>query len=154
VVPPVHPDIEPIAFLLGTWSGSGRGEYPTIEPFTYVETVTFEHFGKPFVAYTQRTRGDAGPLHAESGYIRVVDDGSVEMTIAQPTGVAEIYSGTLAGTRLEFASAWIGRTPTAKRVDRVGRVLEVTDGVMRNELHMASVGQDYQWHLGAELRPV
>lgn len=161
-----HPAIEPIAFLLGTWTGPGRGEYPTIEPFTYTETVLFETFGKPFIAYTQRTRGPDGPLHAEAGYIRCLDDGSVEMTIAQPTGIAEIYTGTLDGQRLNFESAWVGRTPTAKRVDQVGRTIEVSGNpagcsevapqsrgpvIMRNELRMASVGQEYQWHLGAEL---
>ena len=74
----IHPDIEPIVFLLGTWSGPGRGDYPTIEAFEYVETVTYETFGKPFIAYTQRTRGAEGPLHAEAGYIRCVDAHTVE----------------------------------------------------------------------------
>ena len=151
----LHPDIERLAFLLGTWRGTGKGNYPTIEPFTYTETVVFEHFGKPFVAYTQRTKGaDGGPLHAEAGYIRPVDDGTLELVIAQPSGLVETHTGTHQGQRLEFSSEYVGRTPSAKRVDQVGRLIEVSDGVMTNELRMAAVGLEYQWHLSATLEPV
>jgi hypothetical protein len=150
---PVHPAIEPIAFLLGTWSGSGTGNYPTIEPFVYEETVTFEQFGKPFIAYTQRTRGaDGSPLHTEAGYIRATDDGQLELVISQPSGITEIHTGTRDGSRLEFTSVSVSLSPTAKQVDRVGRVIEVAEDIMTNELTMSAVGEPYQWHLGATLR--
>src|SRR6266513_472924 len=41
----VDPDVEPIAFLLGTWRGEGEGTWPEAEPFRYTEELVFEHFG-------------------------------------------------------------------------------------------------------------
>ncbi len=147
---PLHPDLASLSFLLGTWSGEGRGDYPTIEPFTYTETVTYAHAGKPFIVYTQQTRDERGPLHTETGYLRVSPDG-VELVLAQPTGIAEIATGQVHGTSVELESAWVGRTPSAKRVDRVRRVVRVDGARLFNELHMEAVGQPFGWHLEAEL---
>ena len=48
--PPLHPELEPLAGLLGAWRGEGAGEYPTIAPFRYGEELRFWHVGKPFLA--------------------------------------------------------------------------------------------------------
>ncbi len=37
--PELHHDLEALAPLLGEWVGRGSGEYPTIEPFDYLEEV-------------------------------------------------------------------------------------------------------------------
>ncbi len=155
--PPLHPDIEPLAFLLGTWRGEGAGEYPTIASFRYGEEVRFGHAGKPFLAYTQRTwdLDDERPLHAESGYWRPVPgpDGwpRLEVVVAHPTGLLEMQGGTLAGHRIELQSLTVVGTPTAKEVRAVDRVVDVDGDELRYTLAMAAVGLPMTHHLAATL---
>ena len=95
----LHPAVAHLAPLLGTWRGAGRGDYPTIEAFTYTEEVTIGHAGKPFLAYNQRTKGAAGtPLHAECGYWRPAGERGLELLIVHPSGIAEVLVGEVTGT--------------------------------------------------------
>lgn len=154
--------------LAGTWTGEGEGDYPTITPFTYRETVTIAEVpGKPFLTYAQRTsHPDTGtPMHAEVGYLRLppADDADedpatsqrVELTIAQPTGVTECHAGTLeltdAGTVIDLTTTSVGCTPSAKEVTSVRRRLVFDGDVLTYELWMAAVGQPDTLHLRAEL---
>jgi hypothetical protein len=153
--PPLHPDLEPIAFLLGTWRGEGSGHYPSIEPFRYGEEVRFWHVGKPFLAYTQRTWSldDGRPLHAEAGYWRAQPGGRVELVLAHPTGIAEVQEGRVEGGRIELAASAIARTTSAKEVTGLTRTLRLeAPDVLRYEVGMAAVGLSLQEHLVAELR--
>jgi hypothetical protein len=156
----LHPDVAVLAPLLGTWEGTGAGEYPTIDDFSYLESITFSHVGKPFLAYTQRTRHpDTGlPMHAEAGYLRVPVPGSIEIVMAQPTGLAEIYEGAVVGGDgplvIDVRSISIGSTRTAKQVAITERTISVTGDDLRYTFRMAAVGQPLTHHLSATLRRV
>jgi THAP4-like, heme-binding beta-barrel domain len=160
VGPALHPDVMPLAPLLGTWAGEGAGSYPTISPFGYLEEITFDHVGKPFLAYRQRTKAsdDGRPLHAEAGYLRHPSPGRLELVLAHPTGITEIEEGTLASDRsalvLELASTAIGSTATAKHVTVLERSIRVVDDELTYTVRMGAVGQTLQHHLAATLHRV
>ena len=145
--------------LLGTWRGTGRGSYPTIEDFDYAEElIFFSHVGKPFLSMVQRSRDlmTGEPLHGEAGYLRALPDGAVELTVAQPSGVVEVDVGSVTkisgGLVVELESAEVGLTPTAKSVMAVRRRLEVAGSTLISELWMAAVGEaDLIHHVRSEL---
>ena len=153
----LHPDVAVLAPLLGTWAGAGTGEYPTIDDFAYLESITFTHVGKPFLAYTQRTKHpDSGaPMHAETGYLRVPRPGSIEIVMAQPTGLAEIYEGAVVGGDaplvIDVRSTSIGSATSAKEVTVTERTISVLGDDLQYTFRMAAVGQPLQHHLSATL---
>lgn len=152
--PPLHEALTPLAFLLGTWEGEGAGEYPTITPFRYREQVAFTHVGKPFLAYTQRTWAldDGRPLHSETGYLRHTGEGAVELVLAHPTGIVEVYAGEVDATSLRLATATVATTPTAKRVDALERNFRLDGDELTYAVRMAAVGLPLTHHLAATLR--
>ena len=152
--PTLHPDVEPLAFLLGTWSGEGKGSYPTIDPFAYLEEIRFWHSGKPFLSYEQKTKHPVKgfPMHAEVGYWRPQPDGRIEILFTHPTGIAEIQEGTIDGTTIDVASKTVARTTTAKEVLALERTFTVDGDVLRYEVRMAAVGVPLTHHLAAELK--
>ena len=153
----LHPLCEPLRPLLGTWRGSGHGEYPTIESFDYTEEITFSHVGKPFVSYVQRTKlvSTGMPAHAESGYLRAVGDDEYEFVISSPTGLVEIDRAIVShgdGLSIEVTADAVHRTPSAKEVTAIVRRIAIEGDVLRYDMSMAAMGLGLTHHLRAELR--
>src|SRR3984957_19220442 len=132
-LPAEHPAIAPLSFLLGRWKGTGKGDYPTIDPFDFFQEVTFSHIGKPYLIYTSRSwrlatdesgelkRDERGelvrlePLAVEAGFWRPQPGGKVDVLLSHPPGITEISAASFRSlTRIEMVTDAVARTATAK----------------------------------------
>jgi hypothetical protein len=152
--PAPHPDLAPLSFLLGTWIGGGRGDWPTSGPFRYGEEMDFEHVGEPFLAYSQQSWADENgePLHLERGFLRPAGPGRVELVLAHPLGIVEVAEGSVSGTALDVVSTTVAATATGSAVTETRRHMEVAGDVMTYELFMAMREDPLTRHLEGELR--
>jgi THAP4-like, heme-binding beta-barrel domain len=152
----LHPDVAPLAFLVGTWRGEGLGEYPTIEPFRYGEELSFEHVGDAYLVYSERSwlSEDGSPLHLERGFLRPGADGALELTLAHPLGLTEVSEGSLDGTSFELITieGGVGRTTTGMDVTALTRRYRVDGPTLVYELDMATETTAMTRHLAAILR--
>lgn len=164
-----RPAIDPLAAmtaleaLLGTWRGSGRGHYPTIDSFEYVEELVFTtNHHQPLFHYVQKTwkRGANGevaePLHSESGFLRCTPAGEFEISNAQDGGRVEVLRGGVpdgvdaeATLELHFDSLVLAHDP---RLLRTRRTFRLAQGVLRTTVEMATVrNPELTAHLEAAL---
>ncbi|MDR1448746.1 MAG: FABP family protein [Propionibacteriaceae bacterium] len=113
------PVLLPIAWLIGHWEGTGRGKTPEGEEFDYSAVVDFTENGQDWLHYAMQlfeTDADGAPLRPlgfETGFWRPAADGAIEVLIAQPEGVAEVYLGRVQGAKIELATDIVVRTATA-----------------------------------------
>jgi len=162
-------ELAPLQWLIGRWIGVGTGQYPTIEDFRFGQEVSFHTDGRPFLTYLSQSwlLDDEGnrvrPLAIESGFWRPKPDNRCEVTMAHPTGFAEIWLGSIevtgivnaqiTGARAELRTDAVVRTESAKEYSAGHRLYGLVDGKLLWTFDMAAVGQPMQNHLSASLSP-
>jgi hypothetical protein len=148
----------PLAWLIGRWEGAGVVGYPTIESANFGQEVEFWHDGRPFLHYKSQAwlLDDAGqqvrPLASEVGFWRPGADGDLEVLLTHPTGIVEIYVGTVEGPRVTITTDVVARTATAKEYTAATRMYGLVDGDLMWVMDMAAVGQPLQSHVSAQLK--
>jgi hypothetical protein len=159
VDPAPHADLSSLAFLLGTWEGGGRGEYPTIDAFDYDEEIQIEHVGDPFLLYRQESwlSGERAPLHFERGFIRPGGEpGEVELCLAHPLGLTEVAHGVVDGSSIDLSTdgggGSVGRTRSGSAVTGLTRSYRVENDILTYELFMATDATPMALHLRGTLR--
>lgn len=140
--------------LLGRWVGQGAGEYPTIQPFSYRETLEVVAVAdKPLARWSSTTTDEltGEPRHSEVGFVRSAGD-SCELMLAHVFGVTELSlaTPTSAGS-FDFESISIACSPTAKEITAVRRSITLRAEVLEYRVSMAAVGLGMTHHLSARL---
>ena len=147
--------------LVGTWEGKGAGRFPTIDDFRYREELRITGgFDELLLHYEQRTwklteDGEA-ESHKETGFVGVLEDGTIEITSAQGTDRVEVLSGTVSvsdeGLFLDLESSLIAHD---ERMIRSWRTIIFDTELLTYTMGMAtSAVPDGDAHLAAELTKV
>ena len=160
LTPDLPTPLVPLAWLIGRWEGAGVVGYPTIESVNFGQEIEFRHDGRPFLHYRSQAwlLDDAGgqvrPLATEVGFWRPQAGGDVEVLLSHPTGVVEIYVGTVAGPRVDLQTDLVARTKTAKEYTAATRMYGLVEHDLMWAMDMAAVGQPLQSHVSAQLKRV
>lgn len=158
IPPNLHPSCGPVAWLLGTWGGRGNGDYPTIEPFSYGQELSFSQDGRPFFHYMSRSWivDDEGEkvrdAAIETGFLRCPEQGSVELVLAHSSGICEVWYGHAEDGKMELSTDAVARTGSAKEVTGGKRLYGNVESDLMYAYDMAAVGQELQPHLWARLQ--
>ena len=156
----------PLAWLVGRWAGAGVVGYPTMEQdLRFGQEVTFAHTGQAFLEYSSHTwlldeQGRQGrPLASETGYWRPAPPGGssgtgVEVLLAHPTGIVEVYLGAVEGPRVTLHTDAVVRTSTAKEYTAGSRLYGLVEGDLLWAFDMAAMGQSLTSHASARLKRV
>ena len=153
----LHPDLMPLAWLVGTWRGKGRGEYPNVEGFQFAQEVSFNHDGRPFLNYYSRSwlidENDEiiRPAASETGFWRVKENNVLEVILAHNTGIAEGWVGLVQGAKIQLAMDQGYSSPSAKIVTAGSRLYGLVEGELFTSYDMAAQGQTLQAHLWSSL---
>ena len=155
----LHPDLYPVAWMVGKWGGKGMGEWPGVEKFEYVQEVTFRHDGRPFLEYSSKSwiidseGNHIRPGASECGYWRIKPNKVIELILAHSTGISEGWLGKISDDRpaiqLALDHAYIA--PTAKQVNDGARLYGLVEGQLFTSYDMAAPGKELQAHLWSSL---
>lgn len=145
----VHPALAPLAALIGTWSGEGVGRDPDLgSDFAFDQTLSFTPLeGEAVLGYQARiwSSDTNEPLTTEVGFWRMSGETTVEVMLAHPAGIVEIYVGdlvpTATGFKIDLDDNITARTASARPVERSQRLYGLVEGDLAYVAETKDVGE-------------
>ena len=151
--------LRPLAWLIGRWEGVGVVGYPTIASVNFGQEIVCSHDGRGFLEWQshawlldQETGERVRPLATELGFWRPGEGGTdVELLLTHPTGILEMYYGTMEPAKIQLATDSVVRSPLAKEYNAGTRLYGLVESQLMWVMDMAAVGQPLQSHISAQL---
>jgi hypothetical protein len=158
------PTLAPLAWLIGRWQGAGVVGYPTMESLQFGQEIVCSHDGRPFLRWESRSwlldeNGEqVRQASTELGFWRPVEPGedgtNVELLLAHPTGIVEMYAGTAEPARIDIVTDGVIRSAHAKAYAAAHRMYGYVQSNLMWVMDMAAMGEQLQSHVSAELKRV
>ena len=154
----LNKDLYPLAWMIGTWTGTGRGEYPGLEPFDFAQEVTFNHDGQNFLNYYSRTwiidanKDIVRPHEYETGFWKVRDGKILEVVTSHSQGITNGWVGLVDGPKIQLALDKGYAAPSAVIVDEGQRLYGLVEGELFYAYDMAAQGHEIQAYMWSSLQ--
>ena len=153
----------PLSWLIGTWAGAGVIGYPTMPESHFGQEIVFAHEARGVLSYRSSLwllddKGQRGDLYdVESGYWRATGEAieggtALEVLLAHPAGVVEIYVGRAYGARVDLETDVVARTASADEYTAATRMYGLVEGDLLWALDVAQLGHPLQSLASARLK--
>jgi hypothetical protein len=146
--------------LLGEWHGEGQAAGAEGD-HRFGQWIRFSHDGRGFLAYEARSwrltddGGVVGPDARESGFWRPRGADEVELLVANPDGLVELYVGAArTTTSWELSTDVLARTPDAPDVVRAVRLYGIVEGALMYAIDRAGPDQPLRPTMSARLERI
>ena len=149
--------------LHAAWDAAGPGVESLrdgVDDRGPLAVVVVTHDERPFLRWESTTwiLDDAGnkvrPSGTELGFWRAGGEGEAELLLAHPTGIVEMYYGTVEPGRIELQTDGIIRSPQAKEYSSAKRMYGLVKSNLMWVMDMTAAGQPMSSHVSAELKRV
>ena len=146
--------------LLGEWHGEGQA-VGAVGDHRFGQWMRFSHDGRGFLAYESRSwrltdDGEiVGAATRESGFWRPRGQDDVELLVANPDGLIELYVGQArTTTSWELTTDVLARTPDAPAVTRAVRLYGIVDGALMYAIDRAAADEPLRPTMSARLERI
>ncbi|NNU26102.1 FABP family protein [Isoptericola sediminis] len=173
------PEVYPLAWLVGRWTGGGVIKYEGIEETEFRQELVFDHDGGPYLRFESTlsvrsgasdgavTDGEVGDDAAfdtvwstETGYWRVASERPeglsesqhpLEVLLTDASGRVALFLGVVGDGRVDLATDFVARTATAAEVTAAKRLYGNVDGRLLWVEELAAFGHPMGTYASGEL---